>query len=177
MGRYWHRIRYLRTAERMRYLLPWNKFPFDKDIKDKMTKMKPEEINNYVQDILGKIMPGNMKGMMNPHEMFQGFHSSVSPQEPTKGILNSTAFETHDFVFVRIPIKNEEWVKQIRIYHTSNQLIVEHIPDNEDKHTITLPAIVKKKGATAAYKDSMLEVKIPKNIDLQFSEIDVTGIV
>ncbi|MEH7376691.1 Hsp20/alpha crystallin family protein [Neobacillus drentensis] len=160
----------------MRSLFPWDKFPFDNDLKDKITKMKPEEINNYVQDIMGKIMPSNMKGVMNPQEMFKGFQSSVSPQEPTRSILNSTAFETHDFVYVRIPIKKEEWVKQLRIFHTANQLIVEHIPQHEDKHTIILPAIVKKKGATATFKDHMLEVKIPKNVDMQFSQIDVTEI-
>jgi HSP20 family molecular chaperone IbpA len=160
----------------MRSLFPWNKFPFDKDIKEKMTKMKPEEINNYVQDILGKIMPGNMNSGINPQEMFQGFQSPVSSSEPRSERLNSIAFETHDFIYVRISIKKEEWVKQLRIYYTTNQLIVEHIPDHEDKHTITLPAIVKKKGATATFKDGVLEVKIPKNIDLQFSQIDITEI-
>lgn len=160
----------------MRLLFPWNIFPFDKEMKDKMTKMKPEEINSYVQDIMGKIMPGNMKSVINPQEMFQGFPSSPSPQESMRGILNSTAFETHDFVFVRIPIQKEEWVKQLRIFHTSNQLIVEHIPHHDDKHSIILPAIVKKKGAIATIKDNMLEVKIPKNVDMQFSQIDVTEI-
>ncbi len=158
-------------------MFPWNIFPFNKDMKDTMKKMKPEEIDNFIQDIMGKVMPANMRGMMNPQDMFGGFQSSVGqPQSPTD-LLNSTAFETHDFVFVRIPIKNEEWIKQIRIYHTTNQLIVEHVPQQEDKHTITLPAIVKKKGATANFKDSMLEVKIPKNIDMQYSEIDVTEIM
>ncbi|WP_260871548.1 Hsp20/alpha crystallin family protein [Bacillus sp. X1(2014)] len=141
-----------------------------------MTKMKPEEINNYVQDVLGKLMPGNMNTGINPAEMFQGFQSSVSPPLTTSDRLHSTAFETHNFVYVRISIKQEEWVKQLRIYHTSNQLIIEHIPHHEDKHTITLPAIVKKKGATATFKDGVLEVKIPKNIDLQYSQIDVTEI-
>ncbi|WP_040208618.1 Hsp20/alpha crystallin family protein [Neobacillus jeddahensis] len=157
-------------------MFPWNIFPFNKDTKESIQKMKPAEIDKYVQDLMGKIMPGNMKGMMNPQDMFGGFPSSVS-QQATAGGLNSTAFETHDFVFVRIPLKDDEWAKQIRIYHTSNQLIVEHIPKQEDKHTITLPAIVKKKGATANIKDGMLEVKIPKNVDMQFSEIDVTEIM
>jgi HSP20 family molecular chaperone IbpA len=158
----------------MRLLFPWNIFPFDKDMKDKLTKMKPDEVNNYVQDIMGKIMPANMKGVMNTPEMFPSLQSSESPVNSTRGVLNPAVFETHDFVYVRIPISKEEWVKQLRIYHTSNQLIVEQIPHHEDKHTITLPAIVKKKGATATYKDSMLEIKIPKNVDLQYSQIDVT---
>jgi HSP20 family molecular chaperone IbpA len=158
-------------------MFPWNMFPFNKDMKDTLQKMKPEEVDNYVQDIIGKIMPGNMRGMMNPQDMFNGFQSSVSQQQPATGVLNSTSFETHDFVFVRIPIKHEEWIRNLRIYHTSNQLIVEHVPKHEDKHIITLPAIVRKKGASANYKDSVLEVKIPKNIDMQFSQIDVTEIM
>ena len=138
-------------------------------MKDSMQKMKPEEINNYVQDLLGKIMPGGTRGMMNnPMEMFNGFQNAPSQGQESVGALNSSAFETHDFVYVRIPIKNAEWVKQLRIYHTSNQLIVEHIPQLDDKHTITLPAIVKRKGAAANFKDGTLEVRIPKNIDMQF---------
>jgi hypothetical protein len=72
----------------MRTLFPWNKFPFDKDLKEKMTKMKPEDINNYVQDLMGKIMPGNMNTGINPEEMFQGFQSSVSSPAPTSDRLN-----------------------------------------------------------------------------------------
>jgi HSP20 family molecular chaperone IbpA len=158
-------------------MFPWNMFPFNKDTKNTMQNMKPEEINNFVQDLLGKIMPGNTRGMMNPMEMFGGFQSPASQQQPTTGVLNSSAFETHDFVYVRIPIKEDGWLKQLRIYHTSNQLIVEHIPQPEDKHTITLPAIVKRKGAAANFKDGTLEVKIPKNIDMQYSQIDVTEIL
>ncbi|MGZ4159965.1 MAG: Hsp20/alpha crystallin family protein [Neobacillus sp.] len=158
-------------------MFPWNMFPFSKDMKDVMQKMKPDQIEGYVQDLMGKMMPGNMRGMMNPQELFSGFQSPLSQQHPTTDVLNSSAFETHDFVFVRIPIKSDEWLKQLRIYHTSNQLIVEHIPQAEDKHTITLPAIVKKKGASANFKDGILEVKIPKNVDMQFSQIDVTEIM
>ena len=159
-------------------MFPWSMFPFNKDSKSMLQNMKPDEIDKYVQDIMGKMMPGNMQGMMNPQEIMNSFQSPLGQRSPSPstGILNSTAFETHDFVFVRIPIKKEEWIKQLQIYHTSNQLIVEHIPDHEDKHTVTLPAIVKKKGAVANYKDGMLEVRIPKNVDMQFSQIDVTEI-
>lgn len=140
-----------------------------------LQKMKPEEIDNYVQNIMEKMIPGTMKGMMNPQEMFNQFQSPTGSQQ-THDALQSDTFETHDFVFVRIPIKNEEWLKQMAIYHTSNKLLVEHIPEYEDKHSITLPAIVRKKGAAANYRDGILEVRIAKNIDMQFSQIDVTEI-
>ncbi|WP_312472610.1 Hsp20/alpha crystallin family protein [Neobacillus sp.] len=158
-------------------MFPWNMFPFNKEMKETMTNMKPEEINNYVQDIIGKIMPGNMQGMMNPQEMFNGFQTSAPQQRSASGVLNSSAYETHDYVFVRVPLKNDEWIKKLRLYHTSNQLIIEHIPEHEDTNTITLPAIVKRKGAIANYKEGILEVKIPKNVDMQYSQIDVTEIL
>lgn len=157
-------------------MFPWNIFPFNKDSKSMLQKMKPDEIDKYVQNIMEKMMPGNMQGMMNPGEIMNSFQAPLKQQQNLSGPLRSNAFETHDFVFVRIPIKNDEWLKQLQIYHTSNQLIIEHIPEFEDKHTITLPAIVKKKGAAANYKEGMLEIRIPKNVDLQYSQIDVTEI-
>lgn len=156
-------------------MFPWNLFPFNKDMKNMFQNLKPDEIDKYVQDIMDKMMPGGMRGMMNPQDLMSSFQSPLGQQHTTNP-LNSSAFETHDFVFVRIPIKNEDWVKQVRIYHTSNQLIVEGIPEYDDQHKITLPAIVKKKGAVATYKDGVLEIRIPKNIDMQFSQVDVTEI-
>ena len=47
----------------------------------------------------------------------------------------------------------------------------------DDTHKIPLPSLVKKKGTTAHYKEGMLEIKIPKNMDLQFSEVDITEIL
>ncbi|MGJ7909547.1 Hsp20/alpha crystallin family protein [Neobacillus sp. LXY-1] len=158
-------------------MFPWNMFPFNKEIRDSLQKMNPGEIDKYVQDIIGKVMPNNMGGMMNPQDMFSNFTSSTAQRSSQTETLNSSAFETHDYVFVRIPLKDEEWVKKLRLYHTSNQLIIERVPEDDDKHTITLPAIVKKKGAIANYKDGILEIKIPKNVDMQFSQIDVTEIL
>lgn len=157
-------------------MFPWSLFPFSKDMKNMMKQMKPDEIEKYVQSFMNQMMPQNMQGMMNPQSFMPGFNNETK-QNQTSSPLSTTVFETHDYVFVRIPIKSEQWLKDMRIYHTSNQMIIEHIPEQADKHTIVLPAIVKKKGASALYKDGMLEIKIPKNVDMQYSEIDVTEIV
>jgi hypothetical protein len=58
-------------------MFPWNMFPFTKDMKDSLQKMKPDEINNYVQDLIGKIMPNNMGGMTNPQDLFSNFQRSI----------------------------------------------------------------------------------------------------
>jgi HSP20 family molecular chaperone IbpA len=166
-------------------MFPWNIFPFNKDTKGTMQQMKPEDINQYVQDMMGKMFPANMGGMFptnmggmfNPQDMMKNIHPDVNFKQPSNTSLQSSVFETHDNVFVRIQINSEEWLNQMKLYHTSNHMIVEHIPESTDKHTIVLPAIVKKKGASARYKDGMLEIQVPKNMDLQFSEIDVKEIL
>lgn len=143
-----------------------------------MKQMKPDEIEKYVQTIMNQVFPQQMQGMMPSQNFMPGFNNQqdTRPSQQSSS-LPSSVFETHNDVFIRIPIKNDQWLKDMRIYHTSNQMIIEHIPQQEDKHTIVLPALVKKKGATAFYKDGTLEMKIPKNIDMQYSEIDVTEIL
>lgn len=166
-------------------MFPWNLFPFSKEMQSKMQHMKPEEINQYVQNMMGKMFQSSVSKEMNPQDILkelQGFHpfhqthAHVStPSHDEK--LNYAVFETHDHIFVRIQIETEDWLRQLKLTHTSHLLILEHIPQMGDKHSIPLPSLVQKKGTTAQFKDNMLEVKIPKNADMQYSEIDITEIL
>jgi HSP20 family molecular chaperone IbpA len=52
--------------------------------------------------------------------------------------------------------------------------MVENISERDDKHSITLPAMVKKKGSSAKFRDGILEIKLIKSHDIQYSQIDVT---
>lgn len=135
--------------------------------------MKPDEIDQFIKGILGNVMPSQSGGTMNSQDIVNHYRPQPTQQAHT---LNSTAFETHDSVFVRIPIKDESLLKEMRIYHTANQLMVENIPEKDHKHSITLPAMVKKKGSSAKYKDGILEIKLIKSYDIQYSQIDVTEI-
>lgn len=148
-------------------MFPWNVFPFNKDMKHKLKNMKPEEINQFIQGVMGNIMPSQFEDMMNRH-------TPINQSQQKTNSSSSSVFETHDAVFVRLPVKNEELLQQIRIYHTANQIIVNHIPERNEKQTITLPALVRKKGATAKYKEGILEIKLIKSNDLQFSQIDIS---
>lgn len=138
--------------------------------------MKPDEVEHFIQDMMGKVLPSQADGPINPQDFMSNFRSASSQKNSSSNEINAEIFESHDMVFVRIPIKNEEWLKQLRIFHTVNQLIIEHIPKVDDKHTITLPAIVKKKGTSAKCKDGTLEIKLAKFSDLQFSQIEVSEI-
>lgn len=157
-------------------MFPWNLFPFNKDAKSRMHQMNPQDIQKYVQEMMDKLMPESLQ-KMEPEKMFQSFSKGANYRNDNLNHaekFNYVVFETHHHVYVRIPILDSSWLEHIKIFYTSNQLIIQHIPLFEDKHTITLPAIVRKKGSVALYKDDILEIRIQKNIDIHYSEIDVT---
>lgn len=158
-------------------MFPWNMLPFNQDTKKLLQQMKPDEIEKYVQDMLQKMFPSQLQNMMNPSNFMQQENrqsqQETTPLQPSTSIEAST-FETHHYVFVRVPIKDENWLGKMRIYHSSNQIFIEHIPNDSDKHVITLPAIVRKKGSTTQVLDDILEIKLLKNTDFQFSEIEIS---
>jgi hypothetical protein len=155
-------------------LFPWNLMPFDKNTQKKFLEMKPDEIEKYVQQMMGKMLQPNMKGVLKPDEWLKQMEKNTNdPLKPSDSI-NAEVFETHDFVFVRLPLKDEAMLKQMKLFYTSNQVIIEHLPDVSDKHTLVLPATVKRKGAAAAHRDGILELRFPKIVDLQYSEIDIS---
>jgi HSP20 family molecular chaperone IbpA len=152
-------------------MFPWNLFPFNKDMKNKMQHMNPDEIDQFIKGILGNVMPSQAGSSPNPQDIVNHYRKEPPHQANT---LKTTAFETHDCVFVRIPIKDETQLRELRIYHTPNQLIVENLPERDQKHSINLPAMVKKKGSSAKYKDGILEIRLIKSYDIHYSQIDVT---
>lgn len=158
-------------------MFPWNLSPFNKKMGNQMGQFDHNEIEKFVKEMMGQMMPNQMQGMMKSKDWMHIPTNQETNQDPsnTNGeTLSYSVFDTHNHVFVRIRIKDESWLSQLKLYHTSNQLLVEHIPNPNDKQTITLPAIVKKKGTSTSYKDGILEIRIPKNIDMQFSEIEIT---
>ena len=162
-------------------MFPWNMmFPFqNKSANTK--KMNPEEVQSFISQLFSQVMPENMQQMMNQNQEqgqtggFPNFYNTPV-QKPAEHPLKANVFETHSHIYVRVPIRDQEWLKRIKVYHTSNQSIIEGIPEAGERHVIPLPAPVRKKGAAAQYKDGILEMRLQKSSDYQYSEIDVTGI-
>ena len=166
-------------------MFPWNMmFPFQNKA-DNSKKMNPEEVQSFISQLFSQVMPENMQQMMNQNQSqgqqqgqaggFPNLYTSPA-QKPAELPLQANVFETHSHIYVRIPIRDQEWLKRIKVYHTSNHSIIEGIPEAGERHTIPLPAPVRKKGAAAQYKDGILEMRLQKSSDYQYSEIDVTGI-
>ena len=130
------------------------------------------DINKYVQEMITQSMAHSTE---NHHvtDAMEIFDQEKRKHEHTDSSLNISTFETHDHVYVRVHIKDESQLATIKVFHTSNQLIIEGLPSLEEKHVVTLPSIVKMKGAISEYRDDYLQIKMVKKIDLQFTEIDV----
>lgn len=134
--------------------------------------MKPDEVENYIHDVMGKVFPPDMqKG--NTGFGFPAMNEFNPKEQPSTTGLNESVFETHDHVYVVIPIKNQELLKDMKITHTSNQLIIKHMPTWEEQHTVILPSLVRRKGSRANYKDRTLEIRFQKNLDWHYTEIDI----
>lgn len=153
-------------------MFPWNSlFSFQKNPnqKDFLKNMQQSDVQSFIEKVFTQVLPENMQGMTNQKD-----GSFQKENKKTDHPLQAEVFETHSYVFIRIPVKDEAWLKHMKLYHTSNQSIVEGIPEALDRHVITLPALVKKKGAAAQYKDGTLEIRLPKSFNPQYSEIDVS---
>ena len=122
-------------------MFPWNLFQFNKEMQSKLKQMNPNEINQYVQNMMDKMFTSSFPHKMSSQDMmrdFDLFHPSYQQPSSTENTqkLKYSIFETHENIFVRIQIESEEWLKELRLYHTSTQLIIEHIPTIDDKHSI-----------------------------------------
>jgi HSP20 family molecular chaperone IbpA len=156
-------------------MFPWNFSPFNKKLNNQMDQFNPNEMEKLIKQMMEQMMPKDIQGMINNTNWLNpnGNQQNTQSKNHSSESLSYSVFDTHHHVFVRISIKDDSWLSQLKLFHTANQLIIEHIPNENDKHTITLPSIVRRKGTITSYKDQILEVRIPKNIDMQFSEIEI----
>lgn len=144
-------------------MFPWNLFPFNEDMMKKFKTMQPENIEKYVQQMINEMIPKERQQMQ-----WMTNQQANKTEETTQ--LKHTVFQTHEDIYVIIPIKDRQTVQDLKIFHTANELIIDHI---EGKQSISLPSLVRKKGARAIYKDGLLEIKIPRSVDRQISEISI----
>ena len=75
--------------------------------------------------------------------------------------LNPQLFEILGFVVIRTPIPKDVDEKNIKVLIASSHITIKGDPSGND-HIIPLPQGTKKEGATAAFKDRILEIRIPK---------------
>ncbi|WP_019241825.1 MULTISPECIES: Hsp20/alpha crystallin family protein [Bacillus] len=159
---------------------PWNiLFPFQKYMKNFSSSSQSKDMEKYMANMFSNWQQSannDDNGTSNEsafHSIFDQFSNEAQNNNELSAI-HATVYETHSDIYIRFPIDEPEQLKKLKIYHTSNTSIIEGFPKDNDRHTITLPAIIKKKGGSAQFKEGILEIKLPKANDLQYSEINIT---
>ena len=157
-------------------MFPWDKLPNNDMIKEMLSNVSSGQIDKYVQQMVSQMFPKQMEGMINPQEWLKSMPFTGEPRQESSQKLDAAVFETHEHVYMRIPIRDENWLKTMKVYHTSAEAIIENIPEIGDKHTFPFPVSVRKKGTMASHKESVLEIRFIKRSHHQISEVDVNGI-
>lgn len=149
-------------------MFPWNFF--NNSNKNNFDPFKFINENNW-QKILEQFstpFPEDMSAFFSPDKKTSDVRTDAQPKVQT---LNEKVYETHEQVFIRIPISDEKILSNLKIYYSLNKCMIDGFHEVNSPYTIILPATVKKKGAKAIYKDHILEIQIQKNLDWQISEI------
>lgn len=91
--------------------------------------------------------------------------------ESNRNSVKSDVFETHHSIIIRIKVPDDIVAENVRVLFHTNELKVEGIASQPQM--IKLPANGLYKGSKAMYKNSVLEVRIPKRNRETFQEIPI----
>jgi HSP20 family molecular chaperone IbpA len=96
---------------------------------------------------------------------------AVQEEDTLKNVnsLDPQCFEILGHVVVRTLIPEDINEKDIKVLIASSHVTIKGDPSGND-HIIPLPPGTKKEGATAAFKDRILEIRIPKENEAVASE-------
>lgn len=152
-------------------MFPWNKqFPFDQSgFTQHFNKMNPKEVESYIQTVMKNVFGDNFL----QNFPFQGELSKQANNEKSTHQPKAEIFETNDFIYVKLPISNDE-VENISIQHTNNQLIVNNYPNASEQNKYMLPSPVKRKGTKARYVEGFLEIQFIRLQEHNISEVDIS---
>lgn len=161
-------------------------------LKDMLLKGDTSELPGFIQEVLmqsianpitqallaplSQSLAAPLAQYFNNH-MYQNMKDDPgSREEPSVAIVNSLnpqLFEIHDFAVIRTFVPEDVNEKDIKVLITSTHVTIKGDPSGND-HIIPLPPGAKKEGAAAAFKDRVLEIRIPKENEVATAdEMDI----
>jgi HSP20 family molecular chaperone IbpA len=157
-------------------------------LKEMLLKGDTSGLPNFIQEVLVQSVANPLtQALMAPlaqslaAPLSQYFSSSVHQnaknepaiqEEPAVRITNSLSpqlFEIHGFVVVRTIVPEDISEKDIKVMITSSHVTIKGDPSGND-HIIPLPPGSKKEGSIAAFKDRILEIRIPKDNEVVIAD-------
>jgi HSP20 family molecular chaperone IbpA len=91
----------------------------------------------------------------------QAYTSQDTPMRPAEAENPQEVFETHEYVFVRVPIPKRVDKSRIVMYVRTSRVTIRWAPGSIN-HVYQLPSDVLTKGAEASIRDNVLEIRMPK---------------
>ncbi|MBU9712318.1 Hsp20/alpha crystallin family protein [Evansella tamaricis] len=135
----------------------------------------PQWIEEYIQNVLKQSMPNtdqqNSPDRAQGQTPNQSQNPNINPNQSPQP-LKREIFEGHYNMIVKILIPHHIHPNQLKIFHAANHLRIEGIP-NHPPEIIELPALGKADGAMSVFKNSVLEVNIPKDPNVNYHEITI----
>jgi HSP20 family molecular chaperone IbpA len=161
-------------------------------LRDMLLKGDTSELPGFIQEILMQSITTPLtQAILSPlaqslaaplsqyfsNPMYQSVKSEpiVQDENTTKrtNSLNPQLFEILGFVVIRTTIPENVNEKDVKVLIASSHVTIKGDPSGND-HIIPLPQGTKKEGTTAAFKDRILEIRIPKeNEAVTSDEINV----
>ena len=154
-------------------MFPWNLFSKGQNqMPDWMKFLNQSGMEKQMEQLLSMLSPEQLGGFIN-----QQLNSNEVPEDQpfpdSNTKLAANILETHDYLFIRIPIK-EDQLPNLKVHHTSTKVLIFGLPPEPDeKISIRLPAPVKKKGSKSSYRDGILEIILFKLNESHYSEISI----
>ncbi|KUO77626.1 MAG: hypothetical protein APF77_19935 [Clostridia bacterium BRH_c25] len=149
-------------------------------LKDMLLKGDTTELPSFIQEVLMQSIANPItqallaplsQSLAAPLSQYFGNHmpqniksEPISREEHASAAINRLdpqLFEIHGFVVIRTAIPDDINEQDIKVLITSTHVTIKGDPSGND-HILPLPQGSKKEGATAAFKDKILEIRIPK---------------
>ncbi|GIN73719.1 hypothetical protein J14TS2_41940 [Bacillus sp. J14TS2] len=156
-------------------MFPWNLLPFNQN-QDKAPPFEigKNNVDDYVQKLMSQAFSAFDQNATNSNDWVGSLLKQVPSSSGSSSSNGVKLFESFQFIFIHISVPDEKTLERWKVYHTTNQLIIEDSEVAQNTKTITLPALVNKKKTTAVYKNGILEVILEKKTDMQYTEVGVS---
>lgn len=157
-------------------------------LKEMLVKGDTTELPNFIQEVLMQSVANPLtQAILAPlaqslaaplsqyfsSPMNNSYQSGSAVQEESvseiPNSLNPQLFEIHGFVVIRTTIPQDIDEKDIKVLIATSHVTIKGDPSGNE-HVIPLPQGTKKEGVSAAFKDRVLEIKLPREIEAEASD-------
>ncbi|WLR43341.1 spore gernimation protein GerT [Bacillus carboniphilus] len=151
---------------------PWDQFfPFEgkNNFTDMLNNMDPNDVENYVQQIMKKVFGENQFSDQFPFN--SGTFNPIVNNSQTRS-SKIEIFNMKDHIYVKVPL-NVERANHLKIQHSSYELILHNYPDEGETTTQILPSAVRRKGTKVSREENHIEIRFIKRDDIDYTEIEI----